>query len=412
MKLTLVQPFYPNTWESMSCGYLSAYCKKHYNGDLKVDFYHGNFDNDDVIVNGCLNSDIVGFSCTSPTFKAGLKIAHRIKSQKPDIKIVFGGHHVSALGDKIVDNVIDYIVIGEGEIALLEILNGREDRIIKGQPLDFKLSPWPDRDIIKNNRTIDLCQKMIGERIASFQANRGCPHRCAFCSERNITGVISKENPIRSRNIDDILSEIEIVVDKYRLDKFKFVDATFDWSSKYVVDFCKMKIERDIKTPWECMVHASSAQEEMFSWLKKSNCYQINMGCESGSPKILKDMKKDTTVEKIEQVFLWAKNSGIERRAFFLLGMPEETEEDLNMTDNFVERIKPDYFGITLLCPYPGSDYYDYNEYKDIDWSKTDEYSNDFWKTKYFTNEELKAKQKYFVEKNKNRLCNRLKTNN
>ena len=409
MKLTLVQPFYHNTWESMSCGFLASYCKKNYQGKLDIDFFHGNFDNDDIIVQGCLNSDFVGFSCTSPTFSKGVALAKRIKSINNKVRIIFGGHHVSALGNSITDDVIDHVVIGEGEQALLEILNGKRDRIIHGSKIDFQNIPWIDRDVIKNDRTIQLCYEMIGERIASFQANRGCPHRCAFCSERNITGIINKDNPIRSRNIDDVLSEIESVVSKYKLDKFKFVDATFDWSAKYVIDFCKRKIDRGITTPWECMVHASSAQEEMFPWLKKSNCYQINIGCESGSPKILKVMKKGTTIEQIAKVFQWAKNSDIERRAFFLLGMPEETEEDIKMTDALVQQIQPDFFGITLLCPYPGSDYYDYAKYKDIEWDKTDEYANDFWYTDHFSNFQLKEWQKHLVNKNKDRLCARQK---
>ncbi len=96
MKLSLVQPFYHNTWESMSCGFLASYCKCNYNGKLDVDFYHGNFDKEEDIVNGCSNSDVVGFSCTSPTFARGIEIVKKIKLINKNIRIVFGGHHVIA----------------------------------------------------------------------------------------------------------------------------------------------------------------------------------------------------------------------------------------------------------------------------------------------------------------------------
>jgi radical SAM superfamily enzyme YgiQ (UPF0313 family) len=155
------------------------------------------------------------------------------------------------------------------------------------------------------------------------------------------------------------------------------------------------------------MIHVSSAREEMFPWLRDSNCAQINVGCESGSPKILKAMHKSATIEAIENVFKWSRDYGIERRAFFLLGMPEETEEDIKLTDELVERIAPDYFGITILCPYPGSDYYDINKYRDIDWSNTDEYSNDFWSTPNFTNLQLKEQQQKLINKYSDRLCER-----
>jgi radical SAM superfamily enzyme YgiQ (UPF0313 family) len=118
-------------------------------------------------------------------------------------------------------------------------------------------------------------------------------------------------------------------------------------------------------------------------------------------------MHKDATIEAIENVFRWSKDCGIERRAFFLLGMPEETEEDLQLTDQLIDKIQPDYFGITLLCPYPGSDYYDFDKHQDVDWSNTDEYSNVFWSTPHFTNFQLKEWQRKITNKYRNRLCKR-----
>lgn len=411
MKITFIQPFYKNTWESMSVGHIASYCKKMCNEKLEYNFFHGNFDSDEDIINGSINSDIVAFTCTSPTFKHGVSLATSIKKKNKKARIVFGGHHVSALAplNAINNDCIDQMVIGEGEQGFLDILNGNSDRIILGSKINFNTSPWPDRDLIQNGRTVELCEKMTGVRIASFQANRGCPFRCSFCSERNITGIINRNNPMRNRDVNDVLDEILHVSQELKLNKFKFVDATFDWNAKYVIEFCKQKIERQIPIEWECMIHANTATEEMFEWLKKSQCNQVNIGCESGSPKILKAIRKAVSVEKIEKVFQWAKNNNIHRRAFFLVGVPEETKEDIKLTEELIERISPDYFGVTLLCPYPGSDYYDHQKYKDIDWSNTDEYSNDFWRTPNFTNEELKYWQRYLVDKNKDRLCERQK---
>lgn len=408
MKVTLVQPYYFNIWEAIACGYIFSYCEKHYKGKLDFNFFQGNFDTDETIISGCVDSDIVGFSCTTPTYGHAISLAEKIKKENKKVKIVFGGHHVSALKTLITDNVIDQMVVGEGEEGFLQILNGNTDRIVNGNVINFgdkDITPWVDRTLIKNERTIDLCEKMIGIRITGFQASRGCPYSCTFCAERNITGKIhGTKNPMRSRNVDDVLDEIESVAQQYNLNKFKFIDATFDWTSKYVIEFCKRKIERGITIEWECMIHAASAREQMFPWLKKSNCGQINVGCESGSDKILKCMRKQTNTAKIEKVFDWGKDNDIERRGFFLMGAPEETEDDLKMTEEFVERIMPDYFGITILCPYPGGDYYDHQKYKNVDWSAAGEYSNDIWHTKYFTNQELKDKQQYLTEKFKNML--------
>lgn len=406
MKVTLIQPYYFNIWESIGLAYIGAYCKKKYTGKLELDFFQGYFDKDMDIVEDASKSDVVGFSCTSPTFSHGLRLAEQIKCKNPKTRIVFGGNHVSALKKLIQAPVIDQLVIGEGEQAFLEILEGNGDRLIKGRPVDFSQLPWPDRDLIKNERTIDLCQQMTGKRIASFQANRVCPFHCSYCAEKAMTGIYNrKSNPIRSRDVNDLLNEIEFVTQKYKLDAFKFVDATFDTSAEYVISFCKEKIRRNNKLEWECMIHASLASKEMFPWLSKANCRQINVGCESGSSRILKTMKKGVTPEKIINVFDWAKENNIQRRAFFIIGMPEETEEDLRMTEEFAERLMPDVFGVTILCPYPGSDLYDHDSMHSIDWEKTDEYSNDFWRTKHFSNSEMKEWQKRLTEKFRDNLA-------
>ena len=149
--------------------------------------------------------------------------------------------------------------------------------------------------------------------------------------------------------------------------------------------------------------------ERAMHFLKHSFCNQINIGCESGSPKILKDVRKGVKIEKIEKVFKWAKNYGIKTRAFFLLGMPNETIWDIWKTERFIKRANPDVVGFTMLCPYPGSDFYDPIKFKDVDWSKTDEYCNDFWNTKHFTNEQLKKIQKKLTKKYQKKLCERQK---
>jgi radical SAM superfamily enzyme YgiQ (UPF0313 family) len=406
MKVTLIQPYYFNIWEAIGLGYIAAYSKKNYPGKLEIDFYQGYFDQDDEIVKTAKDSDIVGFSCTSPSYNHGVRLARKLKELNPGIRTVFGGNHVSALKELIHEESIDQMVIGEGEKAFLEILKGKKDRLVYGQPVPFEELPWPARDCIKNYRTVDLCQKMINKRIASFQANRVCPFQCKYCSEKVITGLFNrKTNPIRSRNVKDLLDEIETVTAALKLDYFKFVDATFDTSSEYVISFCEEKIRRKFDAQWECMIHAGIAEKKIFRWLKEANCSQINVGCESGSPRILRQMSKGVTVEKIIDVFDWAKEYAIERRAFFILGMPEEQQEDIRLTEQLAERIKADVLGVTILCPYPGSDLYDHASMKAIDWDKTDEYSNDFWHTKYFTNAELKRWQKYLTDKFKHNLA-------
>jgi len=401
MKVTLVQPRYFNIWEALGLAYIAAHAKRQYHGELEIDFYQGYFDSDETIIEGAKDSDVVGFSCTSPVFKHGLALARRIKRINPGVRTVFGGFHPTAVPqDCLEEDGVDQVVVGEGEEAFLEILNGCADGIVRGEQFKAFDQIFPDRELVKNGRAIDLCERQIGRRITSFLSNRVCPFRCTFCAERTVTGVFNRAtNPVRERDPGHLLDEIERVHRTYKLDLFKFADATWNTSAEKVVAFCEEKIRRGFTLPFEANVHCSLVTKEMLEAMKAAGCIQINAGCESGSQRILRDMKKGLTLEKIVETFAWADEIGIERRAYFMLGMPNETVEDIRLTEKLVERIKPDVFGVTILCPYPGSDLYNPAAMKHYDWSTTDEYSNDYWSTQHLSNADLKRWQRHLMKK-------------
>lgn len=411
MKVTFIQPYYHNIWEALGLGYIIAYVKKHYKGDLEIKFFQGRFDHDYDIIPGLMDSDIVVFSCTSPAYAHGLILAKDVRLNNPKAHIVFGGWHPTALPrDVIKQDCVDQVIVGEGEYVMSLILGGyRKMPVVFGAKLLPEDLPWPDREAIRNDRTIDLCESMNGRRTASFQKSRGCKVHCKFCAEQAMTGKYNKfTNPTRTRSSYDLVKEIKSVKDNYNIDYFKFADATFDVSKDVVIGFCNAKIEKGLDLEWEANIHPSFIQDEkIFELLKEANCNQINIGCESGSPRILRDIGKGTSLHSIKNVFKWAKKYGIKTRGFFLLGMPNEDAEDVLLTAKLIEEIEPDVVGFTILCPYPGSDFYDPVKHKDVDWSKTDEYSNDFWDTKYFSNKMIKSHQQYFMEKYKDILCER-----
>jgi len=408
MKVTLIQPRYFNIWEALGLGYIGAYVAAHAPRPLTLDFFQGFFDSDETIVRGAADSDIVGFSCTSPAFAHGARLARQIKAINPGAWTVFGGFHPSAVPEDCLETPgVDQVICGEGERGLLDTVLGNRERLVKSSPVDdVNALPFPDRELIRNERDIDLAHRYTGKRMTSFQSCRVCPLRCVFCAERIVTGVFSRTaNPVRVVTPGRLLDEIESVARRYRLDHFKFVDATWNTSVEKVIAFCQEKVARGFTLPWEANVHAAFTSREMFRWMKEANCVQINVGCESGSPKVLRDMKKGISVEKITQVFEWGREFGIERRGYFILGLPTETEDDIRLTEQLVEHIDPDVFGVTIVCPYPGTDLYDPQRHHHTDWSRTDEYSNDFWSTGHLSNAELKRWQKRLTEKFRDRLA-------
>ena len=406
MKVTLIQPRYFNIWEALGLAYIGAYAKKKFPGKLKIDFFQGYFDDDRTIIDHAKHSDIVAFSCTSPVFRHAVRLANSIKTENPRVRTVFGGVHPSAVpNDCLEEEAVDQVVVGEGEKGFLEILNGETSTIVRGKGFGELSEIFPDRELIRNSRAVDLCEQLIGNRITSFQSTRVCPFSCAFCAERLTTGVFNKKtNPVRVRDPKHVIDEIRWAAHKYSLDYFKFVDATWNTSTEKVLAFCEEKIRQNFDLAWEANVHGAFASKEMLRAMKAAGCTQINVGCESGSQRILNDMRKGLVVEKIKQVFQWGREIGMERRGFFLIGMPNETVEDIVLTEKLVDEIRPDIFGVTILCPYPGTDFYDRKTMKNYDWTFADEYSNPYWETKQFTNAELKQQQEYLTDKYSSKL--------
>lgn len=407
MKVTLVQPRYFNIWEALGLGYIGAYLKARYRGPLQVDFFQAFFDSDETIVRGAADSEVVGFSCNSPTFAHGAELARRIKEVNPRAWTVFGGFHPTALPDDCLETPgVDQVILGEGERAFLSVVEGNREPKVKGDPVDdINELPFPDRELIRNERDIALAHQYTGKRMTSFQSCRVCPLQCVFCAERIVTGRFNRvTNPVRIVRPARLLDEIERVARQYALDHFKFADATWNTSPEKVIAFCQEKLARGFSLPWEANVHAAFTTREMFRWMREANCVQINMGCESGSPRVLKQIKKGISVERMIEVFDWAREFGIERRGYFIMGLPDETLDDVRLTERLVERLDPEVFGITIVCPYPGTDLYDPARHGSIDWAKTDEYSNDFWSTRHLSNADLKTWQKYLVDKFRDRL--------
>lgn len=400
MKVTFISPNYSNIWEPIGLGYIISYIKKNFKGKLDINFFHDNFDLIEDIIKIASTSDIVGISSTSPTYSRACEIANLIKSVgKPHI--VLGGWHPSTLSIHAyqLSNIFDQIVLGEGEQAFLSILEGNRNWVLAGTRLLFQDLPWPDRKLINERRHLDYCEDGWRERIASIQSVRGCKRNCAMCGE-----YFMSCNQIRIRNCSDTLDEIEDLQKEYNIDRIKFLDPTWAISEKYVIEFCTEKLKRNNTIKWDAMVHASYATEKSIEMMAKANCDVIMVGCESGNQKTLNSIGKGTTLKKIKKVFGWGKQYNINRRAFFVLGFPDDTLNDIDKIRQLIYDIDPDIVGFTILAPYPGTRYFDYDKYRNIDWSTVDEYSNNIWYTDNFTNEELKKIQMQLANEFKDKI--------
>jgi len=403
MKIVFVQPnvgFKGHTWEALGIGYLTAYLRKFYRGSLDIDFYSGFYDSDEQIIEAGRDADIIGFSCTSPQYKHGLNLAKQVKTRNNHI--VFGGIHPSALPELVLKEAdVDAVVIGEGEKAMLKIVtdvakgvNIHRRRYTADYIRNLDDLPFPNRQTIKNERNISQAFHDEGERITSVLSSRGCPFRCSFCCSH-----VLWQHKVRFRSPANILDEVEELIRDWDIQFLKFADDTFTINKQQVIEFCQLKIERGIKIPYGANAHVNTIDEEMMRYLAESGCRELWYGVESGSPRILREVHKNTDIDQIKAVFKLTKEYGIKTRAYFLLGVPDETVEDIAMTERLCDELQPDIVGFTLLAPFPINEYFDLTSMADWDWSMFDEYGNDWVSTKTMTNQELKNIQKQLVSK-------------
>lgn len=401
LKIVFIQPKTFHTWEALNIGYLAAYLQ--HQGINDISFYSGFFDSDDEIINACSKADIIGFSATSPQINHAFTLSAAVKRSNPQAWVVYGGVHASVLPDDILKNPsVDAVVIGEGELSFSSIVAGnRSSKVCTEYIKNLDDLPFPDRLIIKQERNIQQAYQDNGIRIASILSSRGCPYKCVFCASHCVW-----TRKVRFRSHENILDEFEKVVKDLRIDFVKFSDDTFALKKSLVRKFCEEKLRRRNNTPWGCNIRAD-VDEETLSLMKRANCRELWIGVESGSPKILKQMQKGITVEKVKNIFRLTKEMGFYRRAYILLGMPEESEKDISLTENLVKAIEPDSVGITILAPYPRNEFYDPVVHKNVDWSSVDEYNNDITKTNYLSNQALKLHQKRLVSLFSDRLVYR-----
>jgi radical SAM superfamily enzyme YgiQ (UPF0313 family) len=312
--------------------------------------------------------DVVGFSCTTAMYPIALEQSKKIKEQFP-ILIIFGGVHPTICPEIIEEKSIDIICRGEGEYALLELLNSME----KGQDIskiknlwvkknneiykndirnlieDLDELPFPDRDIYYSKYPY-----LKNQSTKVFFLGRGCPYKCSFCiNETYINLYKGKGRYIRRRSIDKIMEEILDVKKRYGLEAIYFNDDTFTLNKDWIFRFLE-EYKKKAYIPFTCGSRASLLAEEMVQKLKDANCYCVEMGVETGNEKIRKELLgKTETNESLLNASRLIKKAKIRLKTSNMMCLPGETVQLALETIRFNSKLHADFMNCSLLQPYP-----------------------------------------------------------
>ena len=364
------------------------------------------------------NSICVGFSVMTSQVPKSLFLSEQLKKEFPNLTIVWGGIHVKMLPDQVISHpLIDYAVTGEGEDTMTDLckvlkkykneesksVNSKQRMVItsngqtvlesvnsqmmeelsgiadlvyvdeegkirkneKRELVDFTNAPIPDWDLAGDflSRNMDRFTIRGTYKSVEVHTGRGCPYRCSYC-----VNVLLYGKTWRPRKVRDIVDEIEYLKNKFGVELIRLRDENFFLSKNRVIEFCDELLNRNVNIIWETNTRTNYfdnfTHDDMVK-LKKSGCHSLSFGAESGSPKVLDVIKKDhTTTQILNSARMCAKYDIIPVYSF-MIGIPEETEEDILMTYDIIHKIKKitknrvSFLGPHILRPYPGGDIYE-----------------------------------------------------
>jgi anaerobic magnesium-protoporphyrin IX monomethyl ester cyclase len=338
------------------------------------------------------NPDLIGITAVTISVNNAAQLAKYIKEKECLSPIILGGPHVTAVPKETLKRFpeFDIAVIGEGEETLLELVTKSDTRLnlegIKGlafrkngeiifsspRPFIKNLDelPLPIWDILPNFPEAYSQSAMRCHRFPSacLITSRGCYGKCTFCD----TACFGKR--IRNHSAEYVIAMIKDLINRYGVKDISFYDDNFIAFPQRISKICKMIIDEKLDITWSCDSRIDAVQSfDQLQMVKQAGCWQICYGIESGNQKILDEVKKNVSLERVKQVVEWTAKVGIYVKGFFMMGLPLETEETIKETINFAKELPLTNAHVTFTTPFPGSELYKtasrYGVFNN-DWSK------------------------------------------
>ena len=320
----------------------------------------------------------VGLTLYTTNLFRAYEIIGRIRERAPDTIIIVGGPHATALPEYTLQEcpLIDFLVAGEGEITLTELLAnldaGGDGKNIRGLYVrtetkedgiaftgereyiaDLDALPFPAHDLVN----LDAYQKnpiSLGKRVGVLITSRGCPYNCTFCNKAVFKSITRRRSP------GSVIREIRWLIDTSAIDEIYFQDDLFALDRHWLGEFTRLLRQNNIRLPWRMRARVDILREEDYRALKEVGCYLIQFGVESGDDEILMDINKQITTRQVAEAFAMARHQGLQTYGFFIFGHRLDTYETIVRSFALAKRIRCDFTSFFLLVPFPGTDVYTY----------------------------------------------------
>ena len=318
-----------------------------------------------------LSPKYVCFTSLTPRFPTIVKISQEIKKIDAGIVTIVGGPHITGTPTTALYEGISYGVVGEGEEAMLDLLNSLEDgkdpsrvqnivyrdgktiKVNKPRPFikDLDRLPFPAWDLMRIDEYKDPTY-FEGSHLAIF-SSRGCPFDCIFCAS-----CVTWDRKIRFRSTENVLREIRHIVNVLKVNNIMFWDDSFALDKKRALEICDGIIREKIRINYTVQLRADSVSGELVGALKRSGCSFAAIGVESGNENILKAIGKNETKEQFKKAIQMMKDARLRTIASYIIGLPGDTHETIKETIDFAFELDADQSKFMILAPYPGTAVY------------------------------------------------------
>jgi len=311
---------------------------------------------------------LVGLTAVTMTFHSAREVLADLKQIDPTLPAVMGGPHVTFCARQTLEEVpeLDFIVLGEGEATLValarSIAQGGGGEGIPGlagrsggeifcashgpAPLDVDRLPVPARHLLPlgRYRTLNVA--------VSMTTSRGCPHRCIFCVGRKMVGArVRYRSPIK---VVDELAGLSAM----GFAQVNIADDLFTANARHCMAICDLILARDLQVRWTSFARVDTVNVPLLERMKAAGCTGVCFGVESGSPAILKTIRKGITPQQVVSAVEMCNTAGVPPFASFILGLPGETPQTMAETVAFGERLREMgvSYGFHVLAPFPGTE--------------------------------------------------------
>lgn len=312
---------------------------------------------------------IIGISLLTPEVASTAKCIEIVKRIVPECLVICGGIHPTfEPADTLAIKGVDYIVLGEGETAIARFVVAIRDNVVPsnipglydGKSTSSRVfSPCEQINSLDTIPFPSRSHSFFPERfsnvaVGSIMHSRGCPWRCGFCSSRRFW-----QERVRFRNAQNVVEEIKSIHRQFGIRTFTFWDDAFTIDRDVTGALCEEILRMDQRIAWRTATRQDLLDDQMIRLMKRAGCVQLELGIETGSPRMLEIIRKDIDIKDTPGVIDRVNRHGIACGVFLMAGFPDETEQDLEQTLTFIKQIKPAEIVLNIFDPMPGSEQFD-----------------------------------------------------